>query len=65
MHNSEGVISYSATISALVRVFQSLHYHQDLSSASLIGQATKAATIYERSLVHAYREEELGSTDIT
>ena len=27
MHNSEGVISYSATISALVGVFRSLHYH--------------------------------------
>ena len=41
MHNSENLISYSATISALVGVFRSLHYHQDLSSASLLGQATQ------------------------
>ena len=40
-HNSESVISYSARISALVGVFQSLHYHQDLSSASLLGQAAE------------------------
>ena len=39
MHNSESVISRSATMSALVGVFRSLHYHQDLSSASLLSQA--------------------------
>ena len=38
MHNSEGVISCSATISALEGAFQSLHYHQDLSSASFLGK---------------------------
>ena len=37
MHNSESVISYSATISALVGVFRSLHYHQDLCNASPLG----------------------------
>ena len=40
MHNSESVISYSATISALVGVFRFLYYHQNLSSASRLGQAT-------------------------
>ena len=40
MHNSEIVISHSATISALVGVPLSLHYHQNLSSASLLGLAT-------------------------
>ena len=39
MHNSESIISYSATVSLLVGVFRSLNYNQDLSSASLLGQA--------------------------
>ena len=37
MHNSESIISYSATVSSLVGVFRSLNYNQDLSSASLLG----------------------------
>ena len=41
MHNSESIISYSATISSLVGVFRSLNYNQDLSSASLLGQAVQ------------------------
>ena len=41
MHNSESIISYSATVSSLVGVFRSLNYHQDLSSASLLGQAVQ------------------------
>ena len=36
MHNSDSIISYSATVSSLVGVFRSLHYNQDLSSASLL-----------------------------
>ena len=39
VHNSESIISYSATVSSLVGVFRSLNYNQDLSSASLLGQA--------------------------
>ena len=38
MHNSDSIISYSATVSSLVGVFRSLNYVQDLSSASLLGQ---------------------------
>ena len=41
MHNSESIISYSATVSSLVGVFRSLNYNQDLSSASLLGQAVQ------------------------
>ena len=41
MHNSESIISYSATVSSLVGVFRSLNYVQDLSSASLLGQAVQ------------------------
>ena len=40
MHNSESMISSSATISTLVGIYWSLHYHQDLSSVSLLNQAT-------------------------
>ena len=41
MHNSESIISYSAIIYSLVGVFRSLNYVQDLSSASLLGQAVQ------------------------
>ena len=41
MHNSESVISSSATISVLKGVFRSLPYHQDLSGSSLSNQATQ------------------------
>ena len=41
MHNSESIISYSATVCSLVGVFRSLNYVQDLSSASLLGQAVQ------------------------
>ena len=41
MHNSESIISYSATICSLVGVFRALNYVQDLSSASLLGQAVQ------------------------
>ena len=41
MHNSESIISYSATVGSLVGVFRSLNYNQDLSSASLLGQAVQ------------------------
>ena len=41
MHNSESIISYSANICSLVGVFRSLNYLQDLSSASLLGQAVQ------------------------
>ena len=41
MLNSDSLVSYSATTSALLGVFWPLHYHQDLSSASLIGQPTQ------------------------
>ena len=41
MHNSDSIISYSATVSSLVGVFRSLSYNQDLSSASLLGQAVQ------------------------
>ena len=39
MHNSDSIISYSATVSSLVGVFRSLKYVQDSSSASLLSQA--------------------------
>ena len=38
-HNSGNTISYSATISASIGVFLSLHYVQDLTSVTLLGQA--------------------------
>ena len=41
MHNSDSIISYSATVSSLVGVFRSLNFLQDLSSASLLGQAVQ------------------------
>ena len=41
MHNSESIISYSATVSSLVGVFGSPNYVQDLSSATLLGQAVQ------------------------
>ena len=41
MHNSESIISYSATISGIVGVFRSLKYDHDLSSASLLAQAVQ------------------------
>ena len=41
MHNSDSIISYSAAVSSLVGVFRSLNYLQDLSSASLLGQAVQ------------------------
>ena len=41
MHNSENVIAFSATISAMVGVFRSLKYEHDLSSAALLGQAVQ------------------------
>ena len=41
MHNSESFISYAATICSFVGVFRSLNYVQDLSSASLLGQAVR------------------------
>ena len=41
MHNSDNVIAFSATISALVGVFRSLKYDHDLSSAALLGQAVQ------------------------
>ena len=41
MHNSESIISYTATVSSLIGVFRSLNYVQDLSSASLLGQAVQ------------------------
>ena len=39
LHNSDSIISYSTTVSSLVGVIRSLNYLQDLSSASLLGQA--------------------------
>ena len=41
MHNSENVIAFSATISAMVGVFRLLKYEHDLSSAALLGQAVQ------------------------
>ena len=41
MHNSENVIAFSATKSAMVGVFRSLKYEHDLSSAALLGQAVQ------------------------
>ena len=41
MHKRDSIISYSATVSSLVGVFRSLNYLQDLSSASLLGQAVQ------------------------
>ena len=41
MHNSENVIAFSATISAMVGVFRSLKYEHYLSSAAILGQAVQ------------------------
>ena len=41
MHNSDNVIEFSATISAMVGVFRPLKYEHDLSSAALMGQAVQ------------------------
>ena len=41
MHNSDNVIAFSATISAMVGVFRSLKHEHDLSSAALLGQAVQ------------------------
>ena len=41
MHNSDSIISYSATVSSLVGVFRSLNFLQDLPSASLMNQAVQ------------------------
>ena len=41
MHISDSIISYSTTVSSLVGVFRYLYYNQDLSSASLLGQAVQ------------------------
>ena len=41
MHNSENVVAFSATISALGGVFRSLEYEYDLSSAPPLGQAVQ------------------------
>ena len=41
IHISEHIISYSAIVSALVGVFKSLNYHQDLTSVTLQGQAVQ------------------------
>ena len=41
MHNSDKIINYSATISSLVGVFQSLSYDSDLKSASLLNTAVQ------------------------
>ena len=41
MHNSESIISYSTNICSLVGIFWLLNYHQDLSSASLLGHAVQ------------------------
>ena len=41
LHNSEYLISYSATTCALIRVFRPMHYHQDLSNKSFLGEATQ------------------------
>ena len=41
MHNSENVIAFSATFSAMVGVFRSLKYEHDLSSAALLGHAVQ------------------------
>ena len=38
MHNSDSIITYSATVSLLVDVFRSLIYNRDLSSASQLSQ---------------------------
>ena len=41
MHNSENVIAFSATISALVGVFRTLNYKHEVSSAALLSQAVQ------------------------
>ena len=53
MHNSDRIISYSATVSSLVGVFRSLNYLQELSNASLLGQAvqTETSAKFEESVV--------------
>ena len=57
IHNSESIISYSATICSLVGVFRSLNYVQDLSSASLLGQAVQKLppNMREAWLLHTVR----------
>ena len=65
MSYSESMVSYSATTSVLVRVLRSVHYHQDFSSASILGPSdTEAATKFERSLVFVYGEKQLELSDI-
>ena len=41
MHNSDNVIAFSATISAMVGVFRSLKHEHELSSAALLSQAVQ------------------------
>ena len=41
MHNSDNIINYSATISSLVGVFNSLSYDAHLKSASLLNTAVQ------------------------
>ena len=41
-HNSDNIIKYSAAISSLVGVFNSLSYDADLKSASLLNQAVQS-----------------------
>ena len=41
MHNSDNVIAFSTTISAMVGVFRSLKHEHDLSSAALLDQAVQ------------------------
>ena len=41
MLNSENIISYSATVLALVGVYRWLHYVQDITIATLLGQAVQ------------------------
>ena len=57
MHNSDSIVSYSATVSSLVGVFRSLHYNQDLSSASLLGQVLQMLppNMKEAWLVHTVK----------
>ena len=63
-HNSENVIAFSATISALLGVFRSLKYEHDLSSAELSGQAVKKTSPeHEGSLVSAHCQERLEPTN--
>ena len=58
MHNSENIISYYATNSALVGVFRSLHYVQNLTSETPARASnTETATQLERSLGHAHSKK--------